>query len=158
MIAWLQSLTPRERLIVVGGAVLAALTGLYLLVAEPMWERLQAERARLEAQTQLLAWMRQSAAQVAQLRSSTSVARNSGRPPYLLLDAAVRRTGLPAPQRLEPRGRDGAAVQFEDVAFERLLLMLAELEREGELRIADVSLTRRSAGTVNASIVLERTP
>ncbi|MDH3712406.1 MAG: type II secretion system protein M [Gammaproteobacteria bacterium] len=156
MSAWLQRMNPRERAGVIGATLVAAAVLLYLLVAEPLWNTLEEERARLQSQRTLLKWMQTSAGEVQQLRGDTSRVDKTGKAPYLLLDAAVRSSGLPAPARLEPRGRDGAAAQFENVPFDHLIHMLADIERRGELVIVDVSVTRRDAATVNASLALSR--
>ena len=156
MNAWLQRLAPRERALVVSGMVVGALLLLYLLLVEPMWNALEQQREQLRSQTALLEWMETSAREVQQLRGGTRQVDKSDKAPYLLLDAAVRKSGLPAPARLEPRGRDGAAAQFENVPFDRLVRMLADIERRGELDIVDVSVTRRGVGTVNASMSLKR--
>ncbi len=157
MNAWLQRMNPRERVIVVTGMVLAALVAVYLLIAEPLLQKLDDERARLDSQKALLEWMHTSAAEVRQLRGSGRQVDKSDQAPYLLLDAAVRKSGLPAPVRLEPRGRDGAAAQFENVPFDRLVRMLGSIERRGELSIEDVSITRRETA-VNATLTLRRVP
>ena len=159
MNAWLQRMNPRERVLAVGGMLVAGLLLLYLLVAEPLWGRLEEERARLQSQKALLAWMHTSAVEVQQLRGgSTGTVDKTGKAPYLLLDAAVRTSGLPPPSRLEPRGQDGAAAQFEEVPFDRLVRMLASIERRGELSVVDVSITRRGVATVDASLTLSRVP
>jgi len=154
--AWLQRMNPRERASVIAATVVTALVLLYLLVAEPLWNKLEEQRALLQSQESLLAWMQTSAAEVRQLRGSTAQVDKTGKAPYLLLDTAVRSSGLPAPSRLEPRGRDGAVAQFENVPFDRLVRMLADLEGRGELAIVDVSITRRDEATVNASLSLSR--
>ena len=55
-------------------------------------------------------------------------------------------------------GQPGAAAQFENVPFDKLVRMLADIERRGELDIVDVSVTRRGVGTVNASLSLKSAP
>lgn len=157
MKAWLQGLNPRERAIVISGGMLGVLVFGYLLVVEPLWNQLEEQRAQLQSQKALLTWMQSSAAEVRQLRSGSGSVDKTGKAPYLLLDAAVRSSDLPAPSRLEPRGRDGAAAQFENVPFNRLVRMLADIERRGELAIVDVSVTRRDGALVNASLSLNRT-
>jgi len=154
--AWLQRMNPRERALVISGMAVGAVVLAYLLIVEPLWSKLQEQRAQLHSQTALLEWMETSAAEVQRLRGSASQASKTGKAPYLLLDAAVRKNGLPAPVRLEPRGRDGAAAQFENVPFDRLVRMLADIELRGELTIVDVSVTRREAATVNASLSLSQ--
>lgn len=158
MNAWLQGLNPRERALVLGAMVVVGLIGAYVFVAEPLWARLVEQRERLESQRALLAWMQDSAAEVQRLRPSATAAETSTKAPYLVLDEAVRRTGLPAPARLEPRGRDGTLAQFENVPFNRLIAMLADVERRGNLTVTEVSVTRRDGGAVNASVSLSRTP
>ena len=144
-------------LVTVGGTV-AFVTLLFLFVAEPLWNELLSQRAQLQSQRELLTWMQESAAEARQLRTAGSTSSSGGgnQAPYLIVDSAVRRSGLPAPSRLEPKGKDGAALQYEAVPFDRLLQLFGELNRRGDLEVVDVSITRRDVAAVGVTVSVRR--
>ena len=154
---WYQRLSQRERAIVLGLAVLVAATLAYVTVIEPIRNNLEAARLQVEAQRELLGWMRGAAAEAGQLRAAVGEERVAGddRPAYLLLDEAIRASGLPAPSRIEPQG-GGTQAQFESVAFDRLIVLLDRLARQRGLEVTQASFTRKAAGEVGARITLEQ--
>lgn len=102
--------------------------------------------------------MTRATEEVAQLRQAgrTSSARNTGEAPYLVLDSALRNAGLPQPDTLEPRGSDGARVEFESVAFEPLLSVLAKLRRDHGLHVTRARFITTDPGMVRARLSVER--
>jgi hypothetical protein len=81
--------------------------------------------------------------------------RSSDKAPYLLLDEIVRNAGVTAPDRNEPAGGNGARVQFGEVEFDKLVLVLAELETYG-LTVSNMTLSRRDVGLVSARFNIQR--
>lgn len=158
MRAWFNTLTTRERAIVVAGGLVAGLVLVYLLVVEPVAERFQAQRQRVEALEGDLAWMTRAASEVIELRNAGHVGSpaDTGEAPYLAFDAALRGAGLPQPEQLEPAGPDGARADFEAVPFAPLLSVLRELRRENGLRVTRARFTAVDAGMVSARLTLER--
>ena len=154
---WYQKLSQRDRAVVLAVAAAVLLSLVFLALVKPLQQRLDGARAELESRRDLLAWMRQSAAEVQQLRASgRSTVAADDRPPYLLLDEAIRAAGLPAPSRIEPQS-GGTQAQFEGVAFDRLVLLLDRLAEQRGLQVTQASMTARNdKGEVGARIVLER--
>jgi len=157
MKAWLQSLAPRERMIVAGGGVVLLAVIVYLSVIEPI-ARAHAEReARVAALEREVEWMRGAAAEIRALGGSAADTGGGGeRPPYLAVDRALREAGLPRPSRLEPVGSAGARVDIDAVAFDRLVQVLSRLRAREGLRVERAVFERASPGRVDASIDLER--
>ena len=155
---WFNSLQPRERQVVSVGAVILPLVLLYLLIIDPLYQNLVSQRERIANQQQLLHWMQQSAQEAKQLMASGGPgnAQNNNKAPYLLVDEAVRRAGLPAPSRLEPQGSDAAIAQFENLAFDRLMPVLASLQAMNNLTVTDMSIVRREDELVSATISIKR--
>jgi len=56
---------------------------------------------------------------------------SSDKAPYLLIDDIIRKAGIAQPERVEPTGKEGARVQFSRVEFDKLVAVIAELERYG---------------------------
>ena len=156
MKAWFLSLSQRERVIVSVGGGLAVVFMLYWGVAKPFADGLESKRSSVVAKQKELQWMQASAQEVRSLKSSNRGPASSNKAPYLLLDDAIRRAGMPAPSRLEPQGKDGTIAQFEAVAFDGLLKMLAGLKSRSGLEISDLSVSRREGDLVSATVTLKR--
>ncbi|MDZ7828504.1 MAG: type II secretion system protein GspM [Halofilum sp. (in: g-proteobacteria)] len=157
MKAWLQSLAPRERLIVTVGGTVLALVVVYLAVVEPMAQAYAEREARVAALEREIEWMRDAAAEVRALGGAAAAEDDgSQRPPYLAADRAVREAGLPRPSRLEPVGSRGARMEIDEVAFDRLVQVLVRLHARDGLRVERASFERVGPGLVDASLDLER--
>lgn len=157
---WLQSLQPRERLFVIGGAVAVALALLYALVWAPLDRRHKALEASVDA------WER-SLAEIRPLQGLQPTAATTGRPvasvqqtPVVIVDLTLRARGLDrALRRSQPTTGNGIRVEFENVAFDDLVLWLDDLGTQYAMQVASGSLSTSSQsgpGRVNATLTLER--
>lgn len=159
MKAWFQSLAPRERRTVLGGGGVLLLVLAYLLVVEPVVGAFAERERRVETLTQQLEWMRDAAAEVAELRAGGADLSADGdtRPPYLAIDTALRGAGLPEPRRLEPVGDGGARLEFEAVPFDPLVRIVGRLRSESGLRVTRARIRRlETSGQVSAQLTFER--
>jgi len=153
---WYLRQTPRDRLIVIVVGTLVVLGMLYALVWYPLQSRLESGRQAIESKTETLEFLQQGAARlVASGGGGGQEDLQSDKAPYLLIDEIIRKAGISQPERVEPNGADGARVQFSEVEFDRLVMVLAELERYG-LEVANMTLTRKNEGTVSARFTMER--
>ena len=75
--------------------------------------------------------------------------------PYLLIDDIIRKAGIKLPERVEPTGKDGARVQFSEVEFDKLVAVIAEIERYG-LSVTTLNVSRKDNGIVSARFNMER--
>jgi len=149
-----RALPPRERWMVIGGAVLAVLL-LYL----SLWLPLQGELARLRTSVPQekvqLAQMQVQAREILQLRASGRVPASGGN---LLanLEQSATANGLRGRIiRMEPDGNNGARLSIEGVHFNALVTWLASLQDQGGVRIEKATFEAQpAAGTVNARLVL----
>jgi len=156
---WFLQLAPRERLMVgLGGGVALLVLG-YVAIVEPLIQGFAEREQRVERLEQDLAWMSEAAGEVIALRSAGQTGSAPGdtdRPAYLAVDDAVREADLPRPQRLEPDGADTARVDFDRVAFDRLVALLGRLERDAAVQVARARIERIEQGLVSAQLTLER--
>jgi len=113
MTFWLNQLAPRERRVLIIGAVtLVIMMGYFML-----WEPLVTARAQLEnvvaAQKTTLRWMTDAAAEVKQLRFNTSPTKTHKQSLLNLIDKSIR-TGRLAKtnKRIEPKGKQEVQVRF----------------------------------------------
>ena len=152
---WYLRQTPRDRLIVIAVGVLVVAGLLYAFAWYPLQTRLESTRQAIASKTETLEFLQRGAARLAQAGAGGAQRRQSDKAPYLLIDEIIRKAGIAQPQRVEPSGANGARVQFSEVAFDRLVMVLAELELYG-LEVSNMTLSRKEEGTVSARFTMER--
>ncbi|NMQ19356.1 type II secretion system protein M [Candidatus Competibacter phosphatis] len=160
MKAWWETLSARERLLVIGGLGLTlALLG-YALVWEPFRTSHRQLQQRVAEQRADLIWMRQAAREVKRLsgNAGTSPTRD-GRSLLTLVDQTARAAGLAsALKRVAPQGEDKLSAQLDGVEFDKLIPWLGMLEHDHRIAIVNLSIDRANAtGLVNARIILRET-
>lgn len=160
MKAWWETLSARERLLVIGGLGLTlALLG-YALVWEPFRTSHRQLQQRVAEQRADLIWMRQAAREVKRLsgNAGTSPTRD-GRSLLTLVDQTARAAGLAsALKRVAPQGEDKLSAQLDGVEFDKLIPWLGMLEHDQRIAIVNLSIDRANAtGLVNARVILRET-
>lgn len=138
---------------------LAALTligMLYALVWYPLSTKHAQSQQAIAGKQETLQFIRQAAVQLKGASSSAGDARKtSDKAPYLLIDQVIREASMNPPERVEPSGANGARVQFNEVEFDKLVSVLAELELYG-LQVSTMTISRKNQGTVSARFNMER--
>ncbi len=154
---WYLRQTPRDRLIVIVVGALSALGIVYAFVWQPLSTQLDNNRAALVSKHKTLEFVRQGAAQIkaSSGKSGVNIRDDGGKAPYLLIDSVIRKAGIEPPERVEPSGSNGARVQFSEVSFDKLILVLAELELYG-MSVSTMNITRKNTGTVSVRFNMER--
>ncbi len=159
---WLDSLESRERLFVLGGAAAVALALLYAFVWTPL------DKGHKSLQSSVVDWER-SLAELRPLRgvqastaSPRQPAANSNQTPVVIVDLTLRVRGLDRSlRRSQPTTSNGIRVEFENVAFDDLVLWLDDLSSQYAMQVASGSLstsTQAGPGRINATLTLERAP
>ena len=152
---WYLRQSPRDRYIVIGVAALTLVGLLYALVWYPMTSRVaQAEQAIISKQ-ETLQFIKQAAVQLRGANPDGDQKKTSDKAPYLLIDQVIREASMGLPERVEPSGANGARVQFNEVEFDKLVGVLAELELYG-LQVSTMTISRKNEGTVSARFNMER--
>ena len=158
---WFESLEVRERLFVMAGALVVIVAGFLALVWVPLdsgqetiaesvasWERSLAELRPLRGLTQ------------AGTRSQSSARGGVQQTPVVIVDQTLRARGLDrALKRSQPTTGNGIRVEFENVAFDDLVLWLGDLSAEYTMHVQSGSLSaasRAGPGRINATLTLER--
>ncbi|MEM8682719.1 MAG: type II secretion system protein GspM [Pseudomonadota bacterium] len=158
---WFDNLDAREKLFVSVGAVIVLVSVVWGLVWVPLdrghenrmnavstWERSLTELAPLKARA------------TAGGTSQGSQTRTSSQTPVVIIDQTLRARGLDrALKRSQPTTSTGIRVEFENVAFDDLVVWLGDLSAQYGMDVqqGSFSSTARSApGRVNASMTLER--
>jgi general secretion pathway protein M len=158
---WFESLDKRERLFVSGGVVVVALSLLYAFI----WIPLDKSHANLSAS--VAAWDR-SLAQLRPLKgirpitgSSRIAPAGAQQAPVVIVDQTLRARGLDRSlQRSQPTTSNGIRVEFENVAFDDLVIWLGDLSAQYAMDVTSGSFStanRSEVGRINATLTLERT-
>ena len=150
-----QLVTPRERRVVVAGAVLLAAVLIWLLLFDPARTGRQRVRAELPAMRAQLAQIEQLAGEARQLGAvpagsdSVSVVR-------VQLERSIEKAGLkPALAQLTHTG-GLFDLRFKSVPFSAWLAWVDAASRETRLRVVDAAVTRETGiGRVSVRLVLE---
>ena len=156
---WFESLEARERLFVSIGAAIVAIALLWGLIWAPL------DRGHRELQQRVSTWERSLAdirplASMPQPQSGSRPASTAGgaQSPVVIVDSTLRSHGLGQPKRSQPTP-NGIRVEFENVAFDKLVVWLGDLSSQYGMEVQAGSLsaaTSESPGRINASLTLER--
>ena len=160
MKAWWAGLAPRERRILVLGAVALGLILAWVAVWEPLLQgrsALRSDVARLSAEA---VWMEQVADDVrrrARLEQRAPALPGAGGSVLTLIEVSANAAGLrSALTRGQPEG-EGARLIMDAVGFDALMGWLAELELRQGLRVSELMIEgQQAAGQVSARLLLER--
>jgi general secretion pathway protein M len=158
---WFESLELRERWIVSAGAVLVVFAVLYSFA----WAPLDRNYKTLESDIQVL---QRSLAALRPLRlrapdgeqPGSAAVLGSQLSPLIIVDQTLRSRGLDRyRQRSQPTTSNGVRVEFENVAFDELVLWLGDLSAQYAMHVKIGSFSAGSRvvpGRINASLTLER--
>lgn len=156
---WFESLEPRERLFVSIGAAIVAIAIFWGVIWAPL------DKGHRELQQRVATWERSLAelrplASMPQPQSGSRAASAAGnaQSPVVIVDSTIRSHGLGQPKRSQPTP-NGIRVEFENVAFDKLVVWLGDLSSQYGMEVQAGSLsaaTSESPGRINASLTLER--
>lgn len=156
---WFDSLAPRERLMVVFGAVVVGILLFWSLVMAPLGNSVAQMTDRVEAKRDLIVWMQQVAPRLKSAGPGGDATADGGEGSLVvLIDRTARSAGLgSALTRNQPVGEDGIRVQLRDASFDAMTRWLMQLRTGSGLALDSASIERgEAAGTVNASLVLRQ--
>jgi type II secretory pathway component PulM len=155
---WFDSLQARERLFVAGAAVFLAFAVLYLGIWTPLDRGQKTLSLSVDNWRTALAELRPLKNQLLGSGQTQTAGRNQSL--VVIIDNTLRERGLySALQRSQPTTGNGIRVEFENVAFDDLVLWLGDLSMRYSLQVQSGSFSnpRDSEGRVNSTLTLERT-
>ena len=153
---WFLRQSPRDRIIVIAVAALTLAGLLYALLWFPLSSKLGQTQQAIVSKQDTLQFIQRAAVQLRGASASSAGERKSSdKAPYLLIDQVIREAAMDPPERVEPSGANGARVQFNEVEFDKLVGVLAELELYG-LSVSTLTISRKNQGTVSARFNMER--
>ena len=158
---WFDSLEFRERQFVSIGAVIGLFALAYGLGWAPLDKKhtaLKTDVAKWEYSLAELRPLRASVAGDGQSRSTPRV--KNPQSPIIIVDQTLTSRGLDRyRKRSQPTSSNGIRIEFEDVAFDELVLWLGDLSGQYAMHVQSGSLSvgaQSSPGRINASLTLER--
>lgn len=159
---WFESLQPRERMFVTLGAVAVLAVILYGFAWVPFDKRHQQLADDVASWQRSLSELRPLKQALASQQGSPGGVRPvSSQTPVVIVDQTARSRGLDrALKRSQPTTSTGIRVEFEDVAFDDLVLWLGDLNAQYGLVLqqGSFSVSNAGPGRVNSSLTLERSP
>jgi len=157
---WLDSLESRERNVVLGGGAAVLIIVLYGFIWVPFDKGHDTRRDSVETWERSLTDLMPLKARATSPSAPTGRRPASAQTPVVIIDQTLRARGLDqALKRSQPTTSTGIRVEFENVAFDDLMLWLGDLSNSHSMDVqaGSFSATKKSApGRVNASLTLER--
>ncbi|WP_455206619.1 type II secretion system protein GspM [Kaarinaea lacus] len=158
---WLDNLDPRERRILIIGAVTLLVVLMYLLAWEPLIKNTATlEKSNRENQ-ELLQWMEQSAEEAKQLQAKLQASGPAGSTQGQSLLGTIDRTAKisnlgKSVKRVQPDGQSKARVWLENASFNDTVKWLESLQRQQGIHIVTSVIEKQEEpGLVNVRLVLE---
>lgn len=157
---WFESLESRERLFVAAAGVAVILAVFYLAVWMPL-ERGQESAARgVDTWQDALADLRAMQGDLQAAGSARGAPAGINESLVVIVDNTLRSRELYSSlRRSSPTPGNGIRLEFENVAFDDLVLWLGDLAGDYRLQVQSGSFSTTAqdvAGRVNATLILER--
>ena len=158
---WFLSLAERERLFVISAAAVLAVAVFYLAVWMPL-DRGQANLANsVSGWRDSIAELRLLQGELQSVELGQAEIAGLDQSLVVVIDETLRSRGLyDSLQRSQPTGPAGIRVEFENVAFDQLVLWLGDLSSRYALQVQAANFSTASRdqhdGRVNATVTLER--
>ena len=158
---WFESLAQRERLFVSGGGAVLLVAMVYAFVWLPLDKGQQSMSASIAIWERSLADLQP----LSGLRSGNPNAGpasgvNSQQTPVVIIDQTLRARGLDnSLKRSQPTTTNGIRVEFDNIAFDDLVLWLGDLSAQFSMHVTTGSMSATSQagpGRINATFTLER--
>jgi general secretion pathway protein M len=158
---WYESLEKRERIFVSGGAAVVAISLFYAFVWLPLDKSHENLNASVTAWERSLAQLRPLKGMQPMTSSGRIVPAGAQQTPVVIVDQTLRARGLDRSlQRSQPTTSNGIRVEFENVAFDDLVIWLGDLSAQYAMDVTSGSFStanRAEVGRINATLTLERT-
>ncbi len=156
---WFANLQPRERLILLGAALLLLPLMIYLLLWEPLDKEVQTLRNSVSAGQKQIVWLQQASAEVRTLKAGGAATTTNT---SVSLISAVETTATQRNlrgnlKRIEPQGSDKIAIDIDNAAFDDIIRWIGELQTRYGASVSQFSASRGDEpGRIEGRLVLTR--
>lgn len=157
---WFNNLQTRERNLVLGAALILAVLLIYLLLWEPVTNKVAGLKSSVASQQAQLAWMQQANQEIKALQQGTRPRRafNQGISLINAVENSAKKSGVRETiTRTEPQGSDKITVELRGTEFDRLVDWIGVLTNQYSAQVTQFSASRTDIkGRVDARLILSR--
>jgi len=156
---WYASHSPREQMMLLAAGVAIVIGLLYFSLLKPLYDGLDERRSRVSGNVNAISWMQEAAGEALSLKGNDggdAGTVDTSQAPLTAVARIFREAGLVAPNRVDPVGSNGARVQLAEIAFDKLIPVLDNLERQTGLQVKSLNVNTQRPGVVSARFALER--
>jgi general secretion pathway protein M len=147
--ARINQMNSRERMLVSVAAVLLVITLIYFIMWKPIADGISERESKIEAQQELLQWVRENTGSYLAQKSAGAKAENSAQMPGSVTERVTRLAAAAKIElsRMQPQS-DGLLVVIDQVPFNTLLQFVENLQNQAGLTITHVDATEGDAAGV----------
>lgn len=155
---WLEQMSPRERIMVIGCAVFVVLAALWVFGVQPVLKHSAGLEQRVTDKRAQLANLQELAGQVRLGGGSAPAAVQGGNQSLVvIIDRTTREKQLAGYlKRNQPEGPGSVRIRIEGAPFDAVVAWLGDLNNRYGMKATSANFDRAGTGRVNASIVLGR--
>lgn len=158
---WYNTLTPRERALVLYGGILALLVLFSMLVAKPLYNNHQRLNKVISSQKKTLQTMQKQSVQIKQLQQQKKKPEASGGSgnPQRLVERSLQTWRLkPMLERMQSQGSNGVRLSLKNANADRVMRFLYELEDKHTLSISNfvINNNKKEAGFADVRLTITR--
>ena len=160
MKTWYNSLSPRERTLVIFASIASLLLLLWLFVAKPLYTKHQKLNKQITSQKITLETMKKQSLEVMRLKQQnlkapTKVTGNAQQ----LIERALQTWRLkPKLERMQSQGANGIRLVLKDANADRFMRFLFELENKYALTISSLKIntTKKEPGFADIRLTVKK--
>ncbi len=160
MKTWFNSLSPRERMLVLFAGIASFLLLFWLLLAKPLLDNHTRLNKVIASQTETLKKMQQQSVQIRQLQQQESKpAVVSNKNPQQLIEHSLQTWRLkPALERMQSQGANGVRLILKNANADRVMRFLYELENKNSLTISELVINnqKKEAGLADVRLTIKK--
>lgn len=160
MKTWFNSLSSRERAMVIVAAIASILLLFWLLVAQPLLNNHKRLNKIITSQENTLEKMQKQSVQIKQLQQQNSKpAVASNKNPQQLIEHSLQTWRLkPSLERMQSQGANGVRLILKDANADRVMRFLYELENKKSLSISEMIINnqKKEAGFADVRLTIKK--
>lgn len=157
---WYNSLSARERNLVVYGSILSAIILFWLLVAKPLYNKHNKLTKTIQNKTSALELMQGQSVQVKRLQQqnlANKTPKIAGNPQQLVERSLQTWRLKPALGRMQSQGSNAVRLTLKDANADRFMRFLDDLEKKYALAVESLSMTAdKESGLADIRLTVKR--
>ena len=154
MRAWFDGLQPRERWILLLGAIVVLVLVLWVAALRPLWTQAATLRTAVDMKQRLLVDL--ARLEGTQAPANAGIVQGLDQTLVVIVDSTAQTNGLTL-SRTRPNGPNGIDVTFQGASFDVLVSWLVTLHNSYSVDVESASFTNaRAQGLVNGQLSLHR--